>query len=391
VKLPSLAGRRVLVTGGSGFIGGRLVARLASECGARVRVLVRSYGSAARIARFPIEMVRGDVTVAEDVDRAATGCDLLFHCAYGKDGNDSERRRATLAGVANVVAAARHHGASRVVHTSTVAVYGDLSASQLDETAPRQRTGDTYGDSKVEAEHAALDAWRSGGVPVSVIQPTIVYGPFGFTFTVNPLQQLQTGRIILVNGGTGCCNAVYVDDVVTALVLAAVKSEAVGEAFLISGPAPTTWSEFYGSFERMLGVSGTVSMSVEQSLAYYRAAHRRSRGLVIEVLRVLAEPENRQRLASTRAGSWLARHAKPLLRPHARDSLKAQTNGNGPRKAADTIHPIRPARIKLFAAPTVVRTDKAADLLGYHPAFDLGAGMALTRAWAQWANLLAAR
>jgi nucleoside-diphosphate-sugar epimerase len=391
MSLPSLTGRRVLVTGGGGFIGGRLVARLASECGARVRVLVRSYGSAARIARFPIEMMRGDVTVAEDVDRAAAGCEILFHCAYGKDGDDSERRRATLAGVENIVAAARRHGPSRVVHTSTAAVYGDVSASQLDETAPRRRTGDTYGDSKVEAERAALDAWQRGGVPVSVIQPAIVYGPFGFTFTVNPLQQLQTGRIILVNGGTGCCNAVYVDDVVTALVLAAVRSEAVGETFLIAGPAPTTWREFYGSYERMLGVSRTVSMSVEQSLAHYRSAQRGSRGLVAEALRVLAQPENRRRLASTRTGSWLARRARALLRSHSGHKMKVGANDQGTREAAGLIHPIRPARIKLFAAPTIVRTDKAAARLGYHPAFDLDAGMALTRAWAQWANLLAAR
>jgi nucleoside-diphosphate-sugar epimerase len=381
----------VLVTGGGGFIGGRLVARLASECSAQVRVLVRSYGSAARIARFPIDIMRGDVTVSDDVDRAAAGCDVLFHCAYGKDGSDAERRRATRAGVENVVAAARRHGASRVVHTSTVAVYGDFAGAQLDETAPRRRTGDTYGDSKVAAEEAALAAWRRGGVPVSVIQPTIVYGPFGFTFTVNPLQQLQTGRIILVNGGTGSCNAVYVDDVVAALVLAAVKDEAVGEAFLISGPAPTTWREFYGSYERMLGVSGTVCMSVAESLAHYRAARRGSRGLVSEALRVLAEPDNRRRLASTRAGSWLARGARSILGSRMRGPMKTWTNGHQVQRAGDTIHPVRPARVTLFAAPTVVRIDKAAALLGYRPAFDLDAGMAHTRAWAQWANLLGAR
>jgi nucleoside-diphosphate-sugar epimerase len=395
VTLPSLSGRRVLVTGGSGFIGGRLVGRLATECGARVRVLVRSYSSAARIARYAIEMVRGDVTVAEDVDRAAAGCDVLFHCAYGKDGDDRSRRRATVSGVDNVVAAARRHGASRVVHTSTVSVYGDLTARQLDETAPRRRTGDSYGDAKVDAENAALEAWRTHGVPVSVIQPTVVYGPFGFTFTVNPLQQLRTGRLILIDGGTGCCNAVYVDDVVSALILAAVRTEAVGEAFLISGPAPTTWREFYGSYEQMLGVPATVSMSAVQAHAHYRAARSGSPRLLSEALRLLGEPEIRRRLMSTPEGSWLARRAKSFLPARTRTLLRAdrtgETAGRGLGGVPETIHPVRPARIKLFAAPTIVRIDKAARLLGYRPAFDLGAGMTRTRAWAQWANLLDAR
>jgi nucleoside-diphosphate-sugar epimerase len=394
MTLPSLVGKRVLVTGGSGFIGGRLVARLAAECGADVRVLVRSFGSAARIARFPIEMTRGDVTSAEDVDRAASGCDLIFHCAYGKDGDDQTRRRATLAGVQNVVEAARRHSALRVVHTSTISVYGDLSGAELDETAPRRRTGDTYGDSKVDAEEAALAAWRSHGVPVSVVQPTIVYGPFGSTFTVNPLQQLTTGRIILVNGGVGRCNAVYVDDVVTALILAAVSPKAIGEAFLISGPAPVTWGEFYGAYERMLGVSSTLSMTVEQALAHHRAAQPGSRRLVHEGLRLLRDPEIKRRLTSTREGAWLARTRRNALPARARERLKgraAAAGADASNAASAAIHPIRPARIKLFAAPTVVRIDKAAALLGYRPAFDLEAGMARTRAWAQWANLLEVR
>jgi nucleoside-diphosphate-sugar epimerase len=270
-----------------------------------------------------------------------------------------------------------------------------LSAREIDEAAPRRRTGDTYGDSKVEAEKAAFEAWRTDGVPVTIIQPTVVYGPFGFTFTVNPLQQLRSGRIILVNGGSGCCNAVYVDDVVSALILAAVRADAVGQAFLISGPVPTTWSEFYGSYERMLGVSATVSMSVEQALAHYRAAQSGSPRLMAEALRLLREPEVRRRLTSTPEGSWLARRARSLLPSRTRHRLRAgrsnRPDEEGRGAVPATIHPVRPARIKLFAAPTAVRIDKAMALLGYRPAFDLAAGMARTQEWAQWANLLPAR
>ena len=87
-----LTNATVLVTGATGFIGGRLAERLVVEHGARVRALVRNFGRAARLARYPIELVPGDLRAAESIDRAAAGCQYVFHCAYGSDGEDDARR-----------------------------------------------------------------------------------------------------------------------------------------------------------------------------------------------------------------------------------------------------------------------------------------------------------
>ena len=116
--------RRILVTGASGFIGGRVVEKLVRDRGARVRALVRDVAGAARIARFPVELVRGDVTDPPSVRAAASGCQAIIHCAYGNRGSATERHAVNVAGTRNVLDAAVAAQVDRVVHLSTLVVYG---------------------------------------------------------------------------------------------------------------------------------------------------------------------------------------------------------------------------------------------------------------------------
>ena len=126
------SGKRVLVTGGTGFIGGRLVEKLVLECNAKVRVLVRNFASASRIARFPIEMVHGNVTESDDVQAAVDGCDIVFHCAWEVQDSLSMERRVNVEGTRNVLQAALQAGVQRVVHLSTVLVYGATPDGDFD-------------------------------------------------------------------------------------------------------------------------------------------------------------------------------------------------------------------------------------------------------------------
>ena len=392
-----LSGKRVLVTGGTGFIGGRLVARLVLEFDADVRVLVRNFARAPRIARFPIEMVHGDVTRPNDIERAVDECQVVFHCAaLGSKGSREIRHQVNVEGTRNVLEAALHAGVKRVVHLSSLMVYGDTPDGDLDESAPRRYSGNSYSDTKLDAEEIAFDYIERHGLPVAVLQPTIVYGPFG-SWTTDPLQRLKTEQVILVNGGDGLCNAVYIDDAVSAILLAAVKEEAVGEAFLISGEQPVAWRDFFDRYARMLGTAKMVSMSAAELLeAYHAQKQRRTRGILRETLSILREePLVRQRFLKTSEVALLAKAGRSLLPKQIRQSLKRHVKDNDrmsqPQAALKEEKPSRPMNpqvVQFYAAKTRVRIDKAKRMLGYQPVFDFESGMRLTEQWARWANLL---
>jgi nucleoside-diphosphate-sugar epimerase len=390
----SLAGRTVLITGATGFIGGRLAERLVLEHGAHVRALVRNVAAASRLVRFPVTVIRGDVTNPGDLATAAQGCDFVFHCAYGTSGSQKHRAWVNTEGTRRLLEAARNAKAQRAICLSTLMVYGQTGDGDLDETAPRRRFGNPYSDSKLAAERLALDFSRSGALPVAVIQPTAVYGPWGGVWTEAVLRSLKAGRQILVNGGDGIGNPVYVDDLVSAMLLAAVKDEAVGEAFLVCGEETITWREMFGRFEKMLGDERrTVDMTPAEALDHWRVWKREQPRLIGEGLRILkGEREIRERVQNTREGIWLREMASTILPESMQQKIKAKMAGGGrppaPRSRELPIHPLPPKMIGFFQAKTRVRIEKAKRLLGYQPAFDFATGMDLTERWARWANLL---
>jgi nucleoside-diphosphate-sugar epimerase len=393
-----LSEKRILVTGATGFIGGRLVETLAGRCRAPVRVLARNLTGAFRIARFPIELARGDVTDAEAVMHAAKGRDVIFHCAYGTSGSVEEQRAVNVEGTRNVLEAARKNRAGRVVHVSTVLVYGYTADGTLDESAPRRLLGHVYGDSKLEAENLALGYARRHEASVAVLQPTVVYGPFARIWTEYVLRQLKSGKVMLIDGGQGYCNSVYVDDVVDAMVLAAIRPEADGEAFLISAEQPVTWKDFYQRFERMLGFSSSISVPAAEAVAYYNAAKKEEARtfLAQELWRTLRRDSGlRERLLRTREAALLMRLARFALPANARRGALAMIgqssdaslscNSHSEEKPA---HPVDPITIRLCQSKTRVSIDKARKLLGYRPRFTFEEGRRLTESWARWSNLL---
>ncbi len=184
---------RVFVTGGSGFVGGNLVALLVAE-GYDVRALVRPNSSQTQIRDLPVEIVMGDLN-DPDLDRSMRGCDVVFHVAahYSLWQRDRELLyRSNVAGTANVLACARSASVERTIYTSSVAAIGVRGDGALaDETyqSPIDRLIGDYKQSKFLAERAAIAAAQQGQ-DVVIVNPTTPIGP-------GDIKPTPTGEIIL--------------------------------------------------------------------------------------------------------------------------------------------------------------------------------------------------
>jgi nucleoside-diphosphate-sugar epimerase len=249
----SYAGRKILVTGGTGFIGGRLAERLAVEEQAKVRVLVRDWRKAVWISRANVELVQGDVRERDSLLQAMQGCEIVFHCAASA-GTQDECMSTNVDGTRNVLQCAAALSVERVVYLSSVAVHGPTPPDNANEQDELRLSGDPYADSKIAAEKVVWQFWHECRPPVVVIRPAPVWGPRGESFTLWPLHRMKSGQWLLVDHGRGTCNVVYIDNLVDALLLAGMKDSAVGEALLITDGQPCSWAEFFGYYARMLAI-----------------------------------------------------------------------------------------------------------------------------------------
>lgn len=397
-----LKGKKVLVTGATGFIGGRLVERLVLEHGANVRALVRNFKNASRIARFPVEMIGGDILDKEVVSNAVEGCEIIFHCAYDFTGSAINKKEVSIKGTENICKAALTHKVKRLVHVSTISVYGSTPDGDLDENSHKQPSEDVYVKTKLAAEGLVLDYHKKNGLPVSVLQPTIVYGPYSRPWTITPSKQLKTGRVVLVNNGDGLCNDVYIDDVVDAMFLAAVKEEAVGEIFLISDAEPVTWRDFYGAFENVLEQTSTLSMSDKEIRdAMFgkgkgnNQGKQKAPGSLKQLLLVIGDLQVREKLLKVSALGkmrditskkipWVFEYIKSILGI----SHEVEMSSARPNASAKPIYmPTDMTRLELFCSRTRVHIDKAHRLLGYEPKYNFKKGMSITAEFLKWSNL----
>jgi dihydroflavonol-4-reductase len=248
---------RTLVTGGTGFIGSAVVRRLLAR-GRQVRVLVEPGAPTANLDGLDVETVEGSLLDRAAVERAVAGCATVQHLAaiYSLWMPDERvMYDVNVGGTLTVLLAARRAGATKIVHTSSIAALG-LPASDgklSDEDTPFNywRDANAYMRSKFLSHQAALSL-AADGAPIAIVCP-------GFPFGARDIGPTPTGRFIVealarrVPGTTpgGFC-AVDVDDVAECCVLA--EEKAARGSVTIAGAHNVTNKEFFAAVTRVAGL-----------------------------------------------------------------------------------------------------------------------------------------
>jgi nucleoside-diphosphate-sugar epimerase len=237
--------RSAFVTGGSGFIGGRLVKRLVGG-GARARALARSDASAAKVEALGAEPVRGSLEDPDSIATGADGCEVAFHLAahLGDWGPWEEFERANVTGTRNALEGCARAGVRRFVHCGTeAALMAGEPLVNVDETAPlRPDSKAPYPATKAQAEQAVRDANRDGFETV-VLRPRFVWGAGDTTLLPEMIRMIEAGRFAWIGGGTNLTAITHVENVVEGLLLAAERGRP-GEAYFVTDGGPVVMREF---------------------------------------------------------------------------------------------------------------------------------------------------
>jgi uncharacterized protein YbjT (DUF2867 family) len=232
---------KVLVTGGTGFVGSRIVHALRARS-LDVRALVRDPKKAGRLESWGVELATGDVTDAPSVLAAARGCTHVIHLVAIIRGPASEFERVMVGGTRNVLAAAQTAGAGRFVHMSAIGV------------GEHTRTLTPYFAAKWQMEADV----RGSGLEHVIFRPSFVFGTDGGVLPTFVRQVRLSPVVTVIGSGSRNQQPVWIDDVASHFVAALDLDEAYNLTFEIGGPEQLTLNELYLRIAAVLGKRRTL-------------------------------------------------------------------------------------------------------------------------------------
>lgn len=245
-------GKRILVTGATGFIGGHLV-RYLVELGHEVIACARS--AEAKRELFPEGVVaKGlDITRPETFGDAFAGVDAVVHAAamVGDWGPFEAYQKTDCDGTENVLRASERARVPTFVHVSSITVYGFLREGPITEDAPIvDESPWPYMHAKAAAERRVEKA-RARGYPVTIVRPANVYGPRSDPWTIRPARLVKSGLMSLPRG-FGPSNTVYAENVCALIGRCVLDERAKGETFQVVDEGVMGFDAFFGEYAKAL-------------------------------------------------------------------------------------------------------------------------------------------
>jgi NADH dehydrogenase len=227
----------ILVTGGSGFVGGHVVHELRGR-DLPVRCLVRDLRKGARLAAWGCELVEGDMTEPESLRAAVAGVDSVVHLVAIRQGRREQFQRIMVEGTRDLLAVAKDAGVGRFVYMSALGT--------------REETKDLvpYYGAKWENEQQV----QRSGIPYVIFRPSFVFGPDGGILPTFVKLARLTPVTPIIGSGRQRIQPIWADDVGRYFADAVVRVDVTGRLFELGGPDVVSWDEFWERLKRVRGI-----------------------------------------------------------------------------------------------------------------------------------------
>ncbi len=278
----------ILVTGATGFIGSHLVEHLL-ELGESVRCLVRKTSNLKNIIGLDVEIVEGDITNPESLDKAVRGVDCVYHLANIIDRPDvslTTYRFNNVQGSRNLFEKCLEHNVGRIVYFSSIAAVGFYCFSgsrgqvkPVDETVPCHPVT-PYGISKYETEQLALSLHREKGLPVVILRPPTVFGPREEYATSELFKAIAKGRFRIIGDGENLMSFSYVRNITHAAILASNSPVAIGKIYFVGDERAYKLKEIASTIAEEIGVELS-RMHIPPCLAWVAGATLEVAGMIL--------------------------------------------------------------------------------------------------------------
>lgn len=235
---------KIAVLGASGFVGSTLVEHLQNHADFEVTPFAHSSGGATCLAHRGLVFQQIDILDRAALTRALDGFDYVVNCSRGSDAVMRD-------GIDNIIRAAQKTGIKKLVHLSSVAVYGDPPhVDSTHESAPARPPAGSYGATKLEQDDK-VQAAAAKGLPSVILCPPNIIGPYS-DYVIDVINSIEAERFRLLDDGQHVINVVDVSNLCAAMV-AAIRSDVTdGRRLFVCEPERVSWAQFCGALEPMI-------------------------------------------------------------------------------------------------------------------------------------------
>lgn len=340
---------KILITDASGFIGQALIVKMLEQG----HHIIAACDPLAAIERSSsseqpnLSEVKLDLCNQQELRQHLSGCDCVVHLAHYHQAALWEQFEFATRSTQTLLQACVEAQVKKFIHISSTAVYGDPPSGVITEESPCLASIRPQTSIKQAAEKIALET-EAGDTEVVVLQIGRVYGPGEGGETAQAFSQMKAAFMPLARWGTGYCNPIYIDDVVTAMIRACEIPNLHRQRFIISHEQPISWREFLSGYESILGEKAFIDLPIDYC----------------------CKPQD----------------STPLFRELVSKMLKKRKVMEATSAIAKTvygksIHYLSPDEFRTLVAQPIFSNQNARDRLNFQPEISLRTGMERIREW----------